>query len=108
MEVIQPLEPVAQVIRLCYSLCMPKQSFVDIRTRYPKSYLLLLDYDETQLPSGEVEITAAQDAIAFDSGDEMLDEYKRLRQSGRKVMFCSPDYTEKLVVERRPSMRVLG
>ena len=87
---------------------MAKQTFIEIRTQHPRSFLLLLDYEEKVLPSGQIEITAAEETKAFNSGEEMLEEYKKLRHSGRRVMFCSPEYQDKFIIERRPSMRVFG
>ena len=63
---------------------MPKESFSDIRERYPGAFLLLLDYDEQELPGGRIEITAAEKVYPYASGEEMLDGYQQLRRSHRR------------------------
>ena len=87
---------------------MPKKSFSQIRAEHPSSFLLLIDYDEVELPSGKIEIIAADRVLDFDTGEEMLEAYRDLRHSGHQVMFCSPEYQDRLIIERRPSMRVFG
>ncbi len=87
---------------------MAKMTFAEIRAKYPQSYLLLIDYDEVDLPTGEVEITGAADVEAFSTGEEMLTAYQALKRSGRDLMFCTPQYQDRFIIERRPSMRVFG
>lgn len=87
---------------------MSKTTFSKIRAEYPSSFLLLFDYDEVELPSGEVEIVAADAVEAYETGEQMLDAYKAHRHSGKKMMFCTPEYQDRLIIERRPSMRVFG
>ena len=87
---------------------MAKLTFSQIRSKYPSSYLLLFNYEEVNLPNGQVEIISAEDAQSFETGDAMLDAFKAQRRSGKKIMFCTPEYRDRLIIERRPSMRVLG
>ena len=87
---------------------MKKQTFSEIRSRYPDSYLLLLDYDGMPLPSGEIEIVAADEVQSFDTGEQMLAAYKKLRSSGKKVMFCTPEYQDRLIIQKLPGMRIFG
>ena len=87
---------------------MAKQTFTEIRNKFPDSFLLLLDYDGVELPGGKIDVVAAQETLSFTTGEEMLDEYKKLRHAGKKVMFCTPEYKERLIIEKLPAMRVLG
>lgn len=87
---------------------MAKQTFAEIRNRYPSSYLLLVDYDEVSLPDGRIEIIGADDVQSFETGDQMMDGYKIFKRSGKKVMFCTPEYKERLIVEIVPAMRIFG
>ena len=93
---------------MCYDRPMAKQSFSEIRAQFPSAYLLLFDYDEIRLSDREVEIVSADDVQHFESGEEMLAAFRTQRGSGRKVMFCTPDYQDRLVIERRPGLRVFG
>ncbi len=85
---------------------MAKRSFCEIRRQYPESYLLLVDYEGVELPDGKLDVVAAEEAQAFANGDDMLDAFKSLRRSGKKVMFCTPEYKDRLVVDRLPGMRI--
>jgi hypothetical protein len=87
---------------------MPKQTFTEIRNKFPESFLLLLDYEGVDLPGGKIDIVAAQEIRSFQTGEEMLDEYKKLRHAGMKVMFCTPEYKDRLIIEKLPGMRVFG
>ncbi len=83
---------------------MEKQTFTQIRERFPSDFLLLLNYEGKELPEGRIDVVAAEEVRAFDSGDKTMAAYKELRQSGKKIMFCTPDYKERLIIEKLPAM----
>lgn len=82
--------------------------FQKIKQDYPSKFLVLVDYDETELPSGEVEILGAKYFHTYDEGMDMFNAYRDLKRKGQRVVFCTPDYQDRFVIERRPSMRVFG
>ena len=81
-------------------------SFKEIRQRYPNDFLVLLDFDEEELPSGQIQVTGADEVRAFDSGSEMYDTYRELKRQGRKVLFCTPNYRQSFVIEKVASARL--
>lgn len=85
-----------------------QKTFTEIRSQFPKEYLLLFDYEAAALPDGKFELLSAADVQAFCSGEEMFEAYKQQKNSGRKIMFCSPEIRERFIFERRPSMRIWG
>ena len=87
---------------------MSKQTFTEIRNKYPSTFLLLLDYEGLELSNGQIEVVAAEEARSFDTGEEMLIAYKQLSHSGKKVMFCTPEYKDRLIIDKLPAMRVFG
>ena len=87
---------------------MPKQTFTEIRNQYPLSYLLLVDYEGIRLPDGRIEVVAAESVQSFETGDQMMEGYKMFKGSGKKVMFCTPEYKERLVIDVVPAMRIFG
>ena len=87
---------------------MPKQTFTEIRTTYPDTYLLLLNYYGVELPDGKIEVVAAEEVRSFNTGEEMLEAHKRLRYSGKKIMFCTPEYRERLIIEKLALMGIFG
>lgn len=82
--------------------------FKKIRQDNPDKFLVLVDYEEQELPSGEVEILGARYFHAYDAGMDMFNAYRDLKKKGQKVLFCTPDYQDRFIMERRPVMRVLG
>ena len=84
------------------------RTFKQIREKFPSGFLLLLNYEGLELPDGQIDVVAAEDVQAFDTGEEMMEAYKGLRHSGKKVMFCTPEYKDRLVIEKLPAMRVFG
>ena len=87
---------------------MEKQTFRQIRDKYPSAFLLLLNYEGQELPDGQIDVIAAEEVQAFDTGEEMIEAYKGLRGSGKRVMFCTPEYRDRLVIDKLPAMRVFG
>lgn len=87
---------------------MAKRTFKEIRDRYPSGFLLLLDYEGKEMPDGQIDVIAAEEVQAFDTGEEMMEAYKHLRGSGKKVMFCTPEYKDRLIIDKLPAMRVFG
>ena len=83
-------------------------SFKKIREEHPDKFLVLVDYEEKELSLGEVEILGAEYYHVYDDGMDMFNAYRDLKKKGQKVVFCTPDYVDRFVMERRPSMRVLG
>ena len=87
---------------------MTFQSFIQIRSQFPEKFLVLLDYQDRLLPNGKLEILGAQEVQAFDTGDDMYGVYRDLRRSGKKAIFCTPDYRESFIIDRIPAMRVMA
>ena len=87
---------------------MAKQTFKEIRSRYPSQFLVLIDYDERELSSGAVEITCADDVRAFDDGNEMLRSCQALNESGVKAIYCTPNYKDRFVVQQETCLRVMA
>ena len=85
---------------------MAKQTFKEIRALYPFDFLILLDFDETTLPDGKIDVVAAEEVRAFQSGEKMLEAYMHLKKSGKKVLFCTPEYKDRLVIDHIPAMRM--
>jgi hypothetical protein len=83
-------------------------TFQEIRKQYPHQFLVLLDPEEKAVSVDEVEVIAAADVRAFESGAQMYDEYRALRREGRKVTFCTPHYKDHFIVEQVPSRRIVG
>lgn len=82
--------------------------FKKIRLDHPDKFLVLVDYDEKELPSGEIEILGARYYHTYDTILEMYNAYRDLKKKGQSVVICTPDYQDSFVIERRPSMRVFG
>jgi len=87
---------------------MIKQTFEQIRKMYPDQFLLLLNYEGKDLPDGRVDIIAAEEVQVFQNGEQMMEAFKRCKGSNKKIMFCTPEYKERLIVDRVPAMRVFG
>ena len=87
---------------------MQNISFSKIRKEHPDKFLVLVDYEENELSNGEVEILGAQYFHVYETINEMYNAYRDLKKKGQKVVICTPEYQDRFVIERRPSMRVLG
>lgn len=84
--------------------------YKEIRSKFPDKFLVLVDYDDVGLSSdsNQFEVMGAESFHVYESINEMYDAYRDLRRQGQKVIICTPDYFDRFVVERRPSMRFLG
>ena len=87
---------------------METTSFKKIREEHPSKFLVLVDYDENELSTGEIEILGARYYHVYNTINEMYDAYRDLKKKGQKAVICTPDYQDRFVIERRPSMRVFG
>jgi hypothetical protein len=87
---------------------MEMTSFIEIRMQHPGEFLVLEDYSTKELPTGQLEVLAARHVYAYDSGEEMYRKYREMSKQGRKVVFCTPNYTDTFIMEQRVSMRVMG
>lgn len=82
--------------------------FKKIREECPDKFLVLVDYEENELSPCEIEILGAQYYHIYNSINEMYNAYRDLKKKGQRVIICTPDYQDRFVIERRPSMRVFG
>ena len=80
--------------------------FKEIRKKYPEEFLVLLDCESKELPSGELEITGAKFAQTYANGKEMYDAYRHLFKKGLNVFFATPAYKDSLIMEQRTSLRL--
>lgn len=87
---------------------MEKHSFKQIREKYPSDFLLLLNYEGRELSDGKIDVISAEEVRAFASGEQMMEAYQNLRHSGKRIMFCTPEYKERLIIEKLPAMRVFA
>ena len=85
---------------------METQSFQDIRKQFPNDFLVLVDYESHELPSGEIEVIGATCVHVYKSGREMYDAYRDLTKRGLKALFVTPSYKDSFIMEKRFSMRV--
>ena len=81
-------------------------SFKEIRTKYPKDYLVLMDCESKELVTGELEITGAKHVQAYANAKEMYDAYRDLFKKGLNVFFATPPYQDSLIMEQRTSLRL--
>lgn len=65
-------------------------SFQKIRAEHPGKFLVLVDYEENELPSGEIEILGAQYFHVYDVGMDMFNAYRDLKKKGRRCFFVPP------------------
>lgn len=87
---------------------MAKQTFQEIRDLYPSQFLVLIDYDEQELDSGEVEITGADAVRVFEDGNEMLTSYQDLNEKGVRAIFCTPNYKDRFIIQQELCLRVMS
>lgn len=85
---------------------METKSFKEIRKQYPSQFLVLVDYDSRELPTGEIEVTGAKYVHVYESGKDMYEAYRDLSRKGQEVVFVTPNYTDSFIMEKRFSMRV--
>lgn len=82
--------------------------FKKIRAEQPDKFLVLVDCEIEEISLGEAEVLGAKRYRAYDSISEMYNAYRELKKAGQEVMICTPDYQDRFIFERRPSMRVFG
>ena len=87
---------------------METKSFKEIREQYPNDddFLVLVDCETRELPSGELEVLGARYVHAYKSGKEMYAAYKDLAKKGLNVHFLLPSYKDAFIIEQRFSMRL--
>jgi hypothetical protein len=85
---------------------METKSFQEIRKQYPSQYLVLVDFEAHELPSGDLEVTGAKYVHAYKTGKEMYEAYRDLAKKGQKAVFVTPYYQDSFTMEQRFSMRV--
>lgn len=87
---------------------MKTRSFREIRREFPTEYLVLVDPEEVEISDHQVEIIGAKYVHAYVDGKEMLEAYRDLKKKGLNITFCTPNYTDRFIVEQVPSLRVMG
>ena len=85
---------------------METRSFQDIRKQFPSDFLVLVDYESHELPTGEIEVTGAKYVHAYKTAREMYDAYRDLSRKGLNVLFVPPRYQDSFIMEQRFSMRL--
>lgn len=87
---------------------MEAKSFKEIRKQYPNDddFLVLVDCDSRELPTGELEVLGARYVHAYKTGREMYDAYRDLAKKGLNVHFLLPSYKDNFIMEQRFSMRL--
>jgi hypothetical protein len=88
--------------------CMDIRSFQEIRKQFPNEFLILVHPREVQIDQHWIEVTGAEEVIAFDSGEEMFREYKELKKKDQQIRFCTPYYKEKFTIEQIPTLGIYG
>ena len=86
------------------------KSFRDIRDQYPNEddFLVLIDCETRDLPSGELEVLGAKHVEPFKDFKEMYDAYRDYRKKGLDAWFVIPSYKDSFIMERQISVRRLG
>ena len=89
---------------------MKTKSFKEIREQYPgdDDFLVLVDCETRELPSGELEVLGAKHVEPFKEFKAMYDAYKDYRKKGLEAWFVIPSYKESFIMERRFSHKRLG
>ena len=85
---------------------MEFKSFKDIRKQYPNQFLVLVDFESRDLPTGEIEVTGAKYVHVYESGKDMYEAYRDLTRKGHEAVFVTPSYSDSFIMEKRFSMRV--
>jgi len=87
---------------------MKTKSFKEIRNQYPNDddFLVLVDCETRQLPTGELEILGAKYVHAYKTGREMYEAYRDLAKKGLDAHFLLPSYKDNFIMEQRFSMRL--
>jgi len=89
---------------------MKTKSFKEIRTQYPNDddFLVLVDCETRDLPSGELEVLGAKHVEPFKDFKEMYNAYRDYRKKGLDAHFVIPLYKENFILEQQVSVRRLG
>ncbi len=87
---------------------METKSFKEIRKQYPNEddFLVLVDCETRELPTGELEVLGAKYVHAYKTGREMYDAYRDLAKKLPSVFFVTPVYKDNFIMEQRFSMRL--
>ena len=87
---------------------METRSFKDTRKQYPNDddFLVLVDCETRELPTGELEVTGAKYVHAYKTGKEMYEAYKDLAKKGLDVRFLLPSYKDSFIMEQKFSMKL--
>ena len=89
---------------------MKSKSFKEIRAQYPNDddFLVLVDCETRDLPSGELEVLGAKHVEPFKDFKEMYDAYRDYKRKGLDAWFVIPSYKDSFIMERQVSARRLG
>ncbi len=85
---------------------MKTRTFLDIRKQFPNEFLVLVDCETHNLPTGEIEVTGAKYVHAYKNAREMYDAYRDLSRKGLNVLFVPSRYKDSFIMEQRFSMRL--
>jgi hypothetical protein len=89
---------------------METKSFKEIRSQYPADddFLVLVDCETRNLPSGELEVLGAKHIEPFKDFKEMYNAYRDHRKKGLDVLFVIPSYKDSFIMKQQISVRRLG
>jgi hypothetical protein len=89
---------------------METKSFKEIRNQYPgdDDFLVLVDCETRNLPSGELEVLGAKHVEPFKDFKEMYNSYRDYRKKGLDVHFVIPMYKDNFIIKQEVSVRRLG
>lgn len=89
---------------------METKSFKEIRKQYPgdDDFLVLVDCETRQLPSGELEVLGAKHVEPFKEFKAMYDAYRDYKKKGLDAHFVIPSYKDSFIMEQQISVRRLG
>lgn len=89
---------------------METKSFKQIRSQYPgeDDFLVLVDCETRDLPSGEMEVLGAKHVEPFKDFKAMYEAYRDYKKKGLDAWFVIPSYKESFIMEQRASVRRFG
>jgi hypothetical protein len=89
---------------------MQTKLFKEIRDQYPSDddFLVLVDCETRDLPSGELEVLGAKHVEPFKDFKSMYDAYRDYKKKGLDARFVLPIYKDSFIIEKRFSLRRLG
>ena len=84
-----------------YGFIMEMKTFREIRKQYPgdDDFLVLIDCETRQLPSGDLEVLAAKHVEPFKEFKAMYEAYRDFKKKGLDAWFVIPSYKDSFIME---------